>query len=76
MCKVGVTSAHFRVVGCGYVAHAPWQEDRGGRSGHGAGPRGLRDGWDGCSSLVQVLVAREGQELYELIVGGDSGEEV
>ena len=60
-----------------YVADAPWQED-GGRlpsSFSGPGPRGLHDGRDGCSSLVQVLVTWEGQELYELVVGRDTGEE-
>src|SRR5918995_6137539 len=64
-------------MGRGYVAHAPWQEDEGRLPSRfsGPGPRGLRDGWDGCSSLVQVLVAWEGQELYELVVGGDLGEE-
>src|SRR5215211_8746498 len=65
----------IRVIGRGYVAHAPWQEDRGGWSCLRAGPRGLHDGRDGCSSLIQVLVAWEGQELYELVVGGDTGEE-
>src|SRR5919107_4158374 len=68
-------SALFRVMGRGYVAYAPWQEDRGGWSGLSAGLRGLHNGRDGCSSLVQVLVTREGQELYELIVGRDTGEE-
>ena len=74
---IGRNERPFRVMGRGYVADAPWQED-GGRlpSGFsGPGPRGLRDSWDGCSSLVQVLVAREGQELYELVVGRDTGEE-
>src|ERR671912_1679565 len=62
-------------MGRGYVADAPWQEDRGGWSGIYAGPRSLHDGRDRCSSLVQVLVTREGQELYELVVGRDTGEE-
>src|SRR5829696_574339 len=61
-------------MGRGYVVDAPWQEDRGGWSGLYAGPRGLHDDRDGCSSLVQILVTREGQELYELVVGGDTGE--
>src|SRR5215211_7442802 len=68
-------SALFRVMGRRYVANASWQEDRGGWSGLCAGPRGLHAGRYGCSSLVQVLVTREGQELYELVVGGDTGEE-
>src|ERR671921_1164401 len=68
-------SALFRVMGRGYVAYAPWQEGRGGWSGLCAGPRGMHDGRDGCSSLVQILVTREGQELYKLVVGGDTGEE-
>src|SRR5215218_10008573 len=75
MCQPGAMSALFRVMGRGYVAYAPWQEDRGGWSGLCAGLRGLHDGRDGCSSLVQVLVTREGQELYELVVGGGSGDE-
>src|SRR5215216_5361483 len=58
-----------------YVADARGQEDRGGWSGLCTGPRSLHDGRDGCSSLVQVLVTWEGQELYELIVGRDTGEE-
>src|SRR5215216_7936286 len=58
-----------------YVADARGQEDRGGWSGLCAGPWSLHDGRDGCSSLVQVLVTREGQELYELVVGRDTGEE-
>src|SRR5215211_7304133 len=62
-------------MGRGYVVDAPWQEDRGGWSGLYAGPRGLHDDRDGCSSLVQVLVTREGQELYELVIGRDTGEE-
>src|SRR5215218_9724833 len=62
-------------MGRGYVVDAPWQEDRGGWSGLYAGPRGLHDDRDGCSSLVQILVTWEGQELYELVVGGDTGEE-
>src|SRR5215218_7507416 len=69
------TSALFRVMGRRYVANAPLQEDRGEWSGLCAGPRGLHAGRYGCSSLVQVLVTREGQELYELVVGGDTGEE-
>src|SRR5215218_4699800 len=68
-------SALFSVMGRGYVADAPWQEDRGGWSGLGAGPWGLHDGRDGSSSLVQVLVTRECQELYEHVVGRDTGEE-
>src|SRR5215218_5280618 len=59
----------------GYVAHAPWRVDRGRRSILSAGPRGFDHGRDGRSSLVQVFVAWEGQELDELVVGRDTGEE-
>src|SRR5215218_2982116 len=75
MCKPGAGSALFGVVGRGCVAYAPWQEDRGRRSGLCAGPRGFDHGRDGCSSLVQVRVTWEGQELDELVVGRDTGEE-
>src|SRR5215210_4970721 len=75
MCKRGARRALSPARGRGYVAHAAWQEDRGRRSGRCAGPRGLCDVHDGCSSLVQVLVTWEGQELDELVVGRDTGEE-
>src|SRR5918995_4140558 len=72
MCITGACDARFRLIGRGYVAHAPWQEHGGWM---GSGPRVGKGIRDTGSSLVQVLVAWEGQELHELVVGRDTGEE-
>ncbi len=60
------------------MAHAPRQEDRGRPplDWAGPGPRGLFGGQDALSRLVQVLVAWEGQELDELVLGRDTVEEL
>src|SRR3712207_2107775 len=68
----GAVNARLRDAGREYVAHAPRQES-GGRppvDGAGPGPRGFGDSLYSCS-LVQVLVAGEGEEIDELVLGGD-----
>ncbi len=77
MCTLGAVSARPLGIGCGYVTHAPGQEDRGWRPSYraGPGPWDACDGQDPGSPLVQVLVAGKGQELDEVVLGGDAVEE-
>src|SRR5215212_11094396 len=48
---------------------------RSSSSAAGSGPLVRQGAWDKVSSLVQVFVTWEGQELDEIVVGRDAGEQ-